>query len=124
MNKKKKNANKKHRKNRERIKKIRLLSVAKAKKPVAKKPVVEQVAEVAVEETKKTAAPLISSGSPILRIGQEAVDCLSISGFSHKALAKSVLKRPGAMALVLTLNCPNSAAKFLTIIISAALDML
>ena len=58
---------------------------------------------VPASEAKKTAAPPISSGSPILLKGHEAVDCLSISGFSHKALAKSVLNKPGAMALVLTL---------------------
>ena len=36
-------------------------------------------------------------------IGQVAVDCLSISGFSQRAFAKSVLNKPGAMALVLML---------------------
>lgn len=54
-------------------------------------------------EARKTAAPPISSGSPILLRGQVAVDCFNISGFSHNALAKSVLNRPGAIALVLTL---------------------
>ena len=51
-------------------------------------------------EAKNTAAPPISSGSPILIIGQVAVDYLKISGFSHSAFAKSVRKSPGAIALV------------------------
>ena len=54
-------------------------------------------------EHRNTAAPPISSGSPILLKGQVAVDCFSISGFSQRALAKSVLNKPGAMAFVLTL---------------------
>ena len=79
---------------------------------------------VPASDARKTAAPPISSGSPILLRGQVAVDCLRISGFSHSALAKCVLNNHGAMALVLTFCGPNSAARFFTSMMSAAFEIL
>ncbi len=54
-------------------------------------------------EARNTAAPAISSGSPMRRNGAPAVARFKVSGFSHSARAKSVLIRPGAMQLARTL---------------------
>ena len=52
------------------------------------------------------------------------VTAFSVSGFSHSALAKSVLIRPGAMQLTRTCRGPNSAARLRASWKSAALEML
>ena len=56
-------------------------------------------------EAKNTAAPPISSGSPILFIGQEAVDCFKISGFSQSAFAKALWENPEILKQS-TASCP------------------
>src|SRR5271165_1384182 len=75
-------------------------------------------------EARNTAAPAISSGSPMRRSGVVAVTAFSVSAFSHKARAKSVLTRPGAMQLTRTLCGPNSTARLRASWKSAALEML
>ena len=73
------------------------------------------------DEPKKTAAPAISWGSPIRRMGASRVTAFKVSGFSHSARANSVLTSPGAMQLTRTPCGPNSAAKLRASEKSAAL---
>src|SRR6185369_9669466 len=61
-------------------------------------------------EARYTAAPAISSGSPMRRNGDMRVARSSVSGFSQSARAKSVRTRPGAMQFTRTLCGPYSTA--------------
>jgi hypothetical protein len=74
-------------------------------------------------EARYTAAPAISSGSPMRRSGTRHGGRLSVSGLSHRALAKSVRIRPGAMQLTRTLCGPYSQARLRASCMSAALLM-
>src|SRR4051812_29891117 len=69
------------------------------------------VTKVEASLARNTAAPAISWGSPMRCKGVWAVTAFRVSGFSHKALAKSVRMRPGAMQLTRTWCGPNSAAR-------------
>ena len=74
-------------------------------------------------EASITAAPAISSTSPIRRNGARAVARPRISGFSQRWRAKSVRTRPGAMLLARTLWGPYYTAMFRAICMSAALEI-
>src|SRR5271156_4199368 len=81
------------------------------------------VVKVPALEARNTAAPAISSGSPIRNSGERAVDAFSVSGFSHSARAKSVLIRPGAMQFTRILYWPYSQARLRASCMSAALEI-
>src|SRR5258708_27227470 len=81
------------------------------------------VMNVPAADARNTAAPAISSGSPIRNSGERAVDAFSVSGFSHNALAKSVLIRPGAMQFTRMLCLPYSQARLRASCMSAALEI-
>ncbi len=72
-------------------------------------------------DAKNTAAPAISSGSPMRSKGVSRVRFLRFSGSSHSARAKSVRTSPGAMALTRTLRGPHSTASARASCMSAAL---
>src|SRR5260370_9466445 len=74
-------------------------------------------------EAKNTAAPAISSGSPIRSSGERAVEAFKVSGLSHSAFAKSVLIRPGAMQLTRMLCFPYSQARLRASCMSAAFEI-
>src|SRR6476619_5232170 len=81
------------------------------------------VMKVPAAEPKNTAAPAISSGSPMRSSGERAVEAFSVSGLSHSALAKSVLIRPGAMQFTRILYLPYSQARLRASCMSAALEI-
>src|ERR1700676_1468468 len=62
-------------------------------------------------DARNTAAPAISSGSPARPIGARSSQSFRFIGSSQRALAKSVLMRPGAMQFTRTLSGPNSHAR-------------
>src|SRR5262249_56983657 len=75
-------------------------------------------------EARKTATPPMSSGWP-MRLRADLFSAPArISGLSHRARAKSVWMRPGAMALMRILCLPHSMASDFTSDRSAALLML
>ena len=71
---------------------------------------------------RNTAAPAMSSGSPIRRSGVSASRVPNTAGFSHNTRAKSVRTRPGAMQFARIPRGPHSTARFRTNCMSAALD--
>src|ERR1700733_3332803 len=81
------------------------------------------VVKLPAAEARNTAAPAISSGSPIRSSGERAVEAFSVSGLSHNALAKSVLIRPGAMQLTRILCGPYSQARVRASCMSAAFEI-
>src|SRR3954453_9932457 len=81
------------------------------------------VVKVPAAEPRNTAAPAISSGSPMRASGERTVDAFSVSGFSHNALAKSVLIRPGAMQFTRMLCLPYSQARLRASCMSAAFEI-
>src|SRR5947209_7202920 len=82
--------------------------------PVMKSPAAEPM---------NTAAPAISSGMPMRKSGERAVEAFRVSGLSHSALAKSVLIRPGAMQLTRILCLPYSQARLRASCMSAAFEI-
>ena len=65
-------------------------------------------------EARNTAAPAISSGSPMRLSGVSRERRFSFTGSSHSARAKSVRISPGAMALARMFFGPHSAARLRT----------
>src|SRR5271156_3142712 len=82
------------------------------------------VMKAPARDAKNTAAPAISSGSPMRPSGVRSLVAFKVCGFSHRARAKSVLTRPGAMQLTRMLSGPNSSARLRASWKSAALEML
>lgn len=70
---------------------------------------------------KYTAAPAMSSGSPIRPSGHAAASCSSCAGSSHRARANSVRTTAGAIPLTRIPCLPWAAAKLRTSCRSAAL---
>ena len=70
---------------------------------------------------RKIAAPAISSGSPMRGSGLSFTRLARTAGSSHKARAKSVLTRPGAMQLARMFFPPHSTAMLRVSAVSAAL---
>ena len=62
----------------------------------------------AASEARKTAAPLMSSGSPMRFSGTRLA--VAASSGSHSARAKSVFTMPGAMALTRTVGASSLAS--------------
>ncbi len=71
------------------------------------------VVNVPASEARKTAAPAISSGIPILLRAEPLVADSKIVSFCHKAFEKSVLITPGDIQFALILFLPYSTAMFL-----------
>ena len=72
---------------------------------------------------RNTAAPAISSGSPMRCNGVSRVRRRRLSGSSHRARAKSVRTRPGTMQFTRTPRGPHSHARLRASCMSAALLM-
>src|SRR5437868_4933224 len=66
------------------------------------------VIQFPARDARNTAAPAISSGTPILRNGVLVSALARVSGFSHRARAKSVFTSPGAMQFARILCGPHS----------------
>src|SRR6185295_11748828 len=81
------------------------------------------VTNAAASEARNTAMPPMSRGTPRRRSGVESSRALRRTASSHSALAKSVLIRPGAMALTRTFFGPHSAARLRTRWWSAAFEV-
>src|SRR5690606_4508901 len=74
-------------------------------------------------EARKTAAPAISSGSPIRLSGLSLTRCFRSFGSDQSAFAKSVLTSPGTMQLARPRRAPPSTALLRASCMSAALEM-
>src|SRR5262249_18448851 len=82
--------------------------------------IVAPVTKLAARDARYTAAPAISSGSPMRRSGTCLFTSSSRAGSSHRARAKSVRIRPGAMQFTRTPCGPYSCARLRTSCMSAA----
>ena len=81
------------------------------------------VIKAPASDAKSTAAPATSSGIPIRLSGALASISDKTLGSSHKALAKSVLIKPGHNALTVIFLGPHSVARDLTSPRSAVLEI-
>src|SRR5581483_11263941 len=81
------------------------------------------VMNAAASDARNTAMPAISRGSPSRLSGVAAMRSARRVSSSQSARAKSVLIRPGAMALTRTFFGPHSAARLRTRWCPAALEM-